>query len=732
MTLTHQLFITLTLPAAFLALALYTWRQCRFRRYGQYWALTLLVGALWSSSLLTHYSGAALTRQIVFHWQTSARHVLTAFALLALLSTMEFLNAPRAHRRLLFGITAFFWILSLLIDPAVVPYNIVPWAGAARVQTQFHLWSSVWVTAWLLPFLAAFLLARDAGQKALSALYHNRLHYWAVTLALLCISGLVALIQQPGQPAWQELGGLGLLFSAALGVHSLLRRNLTPLKRAVRYAVARLAASLLTLVLAWVFLVLIIDGIADQGDRPSILELGLAATFFTALFGAVNRLVPALFRRMLLPDEHRRSATLAQDPQVTGVLPDPAALGQMLLQLTQFNIAIEGARLYLLQQQDVEQVRLQQVAAVGAVEGHETLELATSGALMQHLRQRLPSPLTTYELETLPAFADMAAAERERLRQAKVELLMPLGAGDDLVAVLALGQKFSGEAYDHVDFNWLEDVSAHGGLLLWQAKELQQAAQEVARSRRAACDLQSEMQRLRELLLLHQRLAQMISPALREPLVEIHQTVEAIEREHRAAGVAPAIHELNRHLAQLRLMLDNLIVNAGRVSHQHDFSFAPVDLGEVVNKAVHDLQTMSSARRVTVNVIPSPNLPTFQGDWLRLYDAVQHLIHNAIRFNRIGGCVDVEYGLGDGRFFLTVRDDGLGIPEERLPHIWQGRPPSAGRAADAIGPSMGLALTSFIVRAHGGDIDVESTLGLGSAFTVYLPAPTEAAAHAAP
>src|SRR5690606_38746423 len=113
-----------------------------------------------------------------------------------------------------------------------------------------------------------------------------------------------------------------------------LRSNLTNLRMAVRYALARLTASGLILLLAWLFLYLIIDGIPEQGRSPSILELGLAASFFTVLFNTVNRYVPYMVRRILLRNERHRSGLLADDPMVTAALPDPAAFGELLLRLT--------------------------------------------------------------------------------------------------------------------------------------------------------------------------------------------------------------------------------------------------------------------------------------------------------------------------------------------------------------------------------------------------------------
>ncbi|MCZ7667624.1 MAG: sensor histidine kinase [Chloroflexi bacterium] len=104
-----------------------------------------------------------------------------------------------------------------------------------------------------------------------------------------------------------------------------------------------------------------------------------------------------------------------------------------------------------------------------------------------------------------------------------------------------------------------------------------------------------------------------------------------------------------------------------------------------------------------------------------MQEATKYLIHNAIKFNKIGGSVEISAALAGGDICLQVADSGVGIPEERLDELWQGLAITEGSNGKKR-PAMGLALTRFIVAAHGGQLTAESSYGAGSTFTIHLPA----------
>jgi hypothetical protein len=209
MTLTQQFLITLTLPTGLLALVIYSWhKESGPRQQTRYWLMALLAVTVWASSILSFYGGATFLPRAAISWRVVGRHALSLSSLFLLLTTTAYLDSPLAQRRLTLGLAMTTWLASLMLDPVAWPYRLPPLMVAGQVVGHFDLWSAIWVTSWFLPLLAAWILTRGGILAAPNSAYRNRMNYWLLTLSLFIAAGAFALIQQQGQPVWQERCGL--------------------------------------------------------------------------------------------------------------------------------------------------------------------------------------------------------------------------------------------------------------------------------------------------------------------------------------------------------------------------------------------------------------------------------------------------------------------------------------------------------------------------------------------
>lgn len=175
-----------------------------------------------------------------------------------------------------------------------------------------------------------------------------------------------------------------------------------------------------------------------------------------------------------------------------------------------------------------------------------------------------------------------------------------------------------------------------------------------------------------------------------------------------------------RLIALINDLLDLARIEAGRGEQL----FQPVDLNTVVAQVVSAQQPQAQAAGLTLIAENGDRLPPVLGNHNQLVQVVTNLVTNALHYTPAGG-VRVRTGLNTAqdRVCLEVRDTGIGIPEEELPHIFERFYRSAHvRESGIPGTGLGLAIVQEIVTLHGGEIDVESVVGQGSTFRIWLPA----------
>lgn len=212
------------------------------------------------------------------------------------------------------------------------------------------------------------------------------------------------------------------------------------------------------------------------------------------------------------------------------------------------------------------------------------------------------------------------------------------------------------------------------------------------------------------------------SHELQTPLTILKGELEVALRAPRSAEtyqqtMRSALEEIDR-IAQL---VDGLMLLARADAGVLRMDQQPVELHELVRE-VYD-QTQILAARKHVNLQLGPVEPTVvQGDPERLRRLLLNLTDNAIKYTPSGGDVTLSLQSRQTRAALQVADTGIGLSPEEQEHVFQRFYRSdATRSLDAEGSGLGLCIARSIADAHGGTIELDSTPGVGSTFTVLLP-----------
>jgi len=212
------------------------------------------------------------------------------------------------------------------------------------------------------------------------------------------------------------------------------------------------------------------------------------------------------------------------------------------------------------------------------------------------------------------------------------------------------------------------------------------------------------------------------SHELRTPLTVISSQVElALARERTGAEYRQALATCAGAAKRMRALVNGLLTLARADAGMLQLDRAPFDVGTCVEECAQMLHPLAEERAVTIDLDLAD--VEWTGDVERFAQVVTNLLSNAIRYNRDGGRVRVTLSATDGEVVLAVADTGIGIPEVEIGSIFKRfyRVDKA-RSREIGGTGLGLAICQSLVFAHGGTIECSSALGLGSTFTVRLPA----------
>lgn len=215
------------------------------------------------------------------------------------------------------------------------------------------------------------------------------------------------------------------------------------------------------------------------------------------------------------------------------------------------------------------------------------------------------------------------------------------------------------------------------------------------------------------------------SHELRTPLTTIRMVLEAVSDDD-AITANPMIKNFitmaENESSRMESLIKNLLTLSRLDSRTMQFDKKPLNITESLSNITKTLQLTAEQKQQTLSFLGSFKPITILGDKIRVEQTIINIVSNALKYTPEGG--EIRIGLTDtgSTANITIADNGIGIPASDLPRLFERfyRVEKA-RNSDKGGTGLGLAIAKEFALAHGGDITVESEVGVGTTFTITFP-----------
>ena len=643
------------------------------------------------------------------------------------LRALLFLHLSRSFLRLegtrrgWWGLGLAWLALLVVLDGNLLSLPDVWWESRAGTVQRTGFAFALLIVGWAVFALATTLLTLSAHRRSQQPLHRNRIKYWVPALAFTVAGDAVFLAER------EALGAALGLLGALIATYAVATHRLPDVRHAMRRASSYLPITLISVAIYTASFATTQHLFQNLPGYHPLLTGAIMALVLAILFQPLLNLLQRLVNRLIFGAGYDPGHTLRQYSISISNILDLGLLANTMVKLISEALGVQHGRLFLVDRKQKPDraiyFRLRDAGGVGD-KGTNPGLLSDDSPVSEHLHGQR-RPLTQYDIDLLPRFQAIAAAERAWLSSLDTDVYVPIHAQGEWMGLLALGPKLSRDRYFDEDLALLGTLADQTAVALENARLVEDLVQSNQEIGQAYAALHEANRQLQELDRLKSSFIGVITHELRTPFANIGFCLELLER-HGRAHLPPELHEqldqLNAGIHAAKTMIDNLVTFSTFLSKRGQLHLTQLDFGQVIQDSLPPLRTLAEAQQVTLHAELPARLPPLRGDCERLADAIYHLVHNAIKFTAAGGEVWVRCQATADALRFEVQDTGVGIPADKLPALWEDFMQMADplrRGVEGLG--LGLALVKYVANAHGGDVRAASEPGVGSTFGFDLP-----------
>ena len=228
------------------------------------------------------------------------------------------------------------------------------------------------------------------------------------------------------------------------------------------------------------------------------------------------------------------------------------------------------------------------------------------------------------------------------------------------------------------------------------------------------------LKRLEESFLKQSQFLSDASHDLKTPATVIKSYCDVtLSRERTPSEYKDAMENISEMANRISVIISRILEISRLESKTYSLNIMDVDLKALIGNVVKLLEPSASAKEIKMSL--SGDDIKVRGDRERLTEAFINIIDNAIKYNKNSGSVEIKTGSKEGQAIISVEDTGIGIPESEKERIFDRFFRVDTSRSIVAGSGLGLSIVKAIINAHNGSIEVESEVGKGSRFMIFLP-----------
>ena len=629
----------------------------------------------------------------------------------------------------------FSWlILSVLLNENLInlPGTILQAGGDPAIRARIGI-SSIAIGWGFFQGLAIFLLIRTY-RVTLTPLHRNRYKYWVLIT-------IVSVIGSAFLTIGKYFSGMLILMADAVFITFLsINHQLPDIRQILRKSVNFSIISIFTIAIYSVVFV-ILSTYPKPNPQVLVIDAILLAGLFIFAINPLIQYAQKLIDRLIVgkaPDSLKLSGEYTR--RISTIL-DLNGLATEIIQLAISELNLQRGELFIITKQKT--IFIVQMVNRLNVPPESTQRLFTfseNSPITLHFN-RDHQPLFQYDIDLLSKFRSCSREEKEWISSLKMDVFIPIIAGEEWTGLLAFGPKTNRDRYYDFEIELITTFASQASIALQNARlyenlklrnreneglnvELKEAVDELSRLDQAKTDFIS-----------------IASHEIRTPLTQIIGYNDILSDMikggsiQRGAGLQ-MVEGVRKAGHRLEEIVDTMFDLSKLDTRTLDLDFAETNLPSVISSASERWRNAFEERKLTFSIKKLSNLPVIQADSRRLVQVFSNLIQNAIKYTPDGGHIRVTANEDEKSPYIEIiiSDTGIGIAAEDIERIFDKffrvgnvmLHSSGDIKFKGAGPGLGLTIARGIVEAHRGKIWVESPGHdeenfPGSEFHVLLP-----------